>query len=287
MKRLLVTGASGFLGSRIVEFYKDKFEIFAPTHAELDITDEKDVLVKFEEWNPDYVIHCAAISAVARCEQEPDMSWKINVEGSIHIAKASAKIHAKCIICSSDQIYFGSTENGPHKETECVLPYNVYGREKLKAEEACLAIDADCVLLRLSWMYDRKTLYKQEHSDFMRMLLDKMRTEEVLLYPVHDIRGITDVNEVVENLEKMFTVPGGVYNFGSPNKNNTYDTVYEVFSELGLDTQRLQRNEDAFMNNPRDISMCQQKLNACGIYFSTTKDAMLRNIKEGLSSNDE
>lgn len=279
MKTLLVTGATGFLGRRILEFYKDKYEICAPTHDEMDITDEANVLAKFQEWQPDFVIHCAAMSDVGSCEREPEASWKINVDGSVHIAKACAQVGAKCIICSSDQIYFGSMIQGPHKEDEKVKPFNLYGREKLKAEEVCVAINSDCVCLRLSWMYDKITLWEKEHSDFLRTLLSKMQTGEFMQYPIYDIRGITDVGEVVGNLEKVFTIEGGVYNFGSPNMNNTYATVLEAFEELGLDTNLLQKNEKAFADNHRDISMCQDKLNACGIYFSTTKEAMVRNLK--------
>ena len=73
MKKLLVTGASGFLGSRIVNFYKDKYEVYAPTHKEMDITDEVSVNYVLSGYRPDVVIHCAAISDVAMCEKEKEI----------------------------------------------------------------------------------------------------------------------------------------------------------------------------------------------------------------------
>ena len=60
MKRLLVTGASGFMGSRVADFYRGKYEVCAPGHGELDITDEVGVIARFRDWRPDYVVHCAA-----------------------------------------------------------------------------------------------------------------------------------------------------------------------------------------------------------------------------------
>ena len=269
MGRMLVTGATGFLGSRIISFYDEKYDIFAPSHSEMDITDENNVFSIFDIYKPDIVVHCAAISDVGLCDKEPEKSYKINVDGSINIAKASKKYQAKCIICSSDQVYFGSTIEGAHSEEEVLQPFNIYGQEKLKAEQECLKINPDCVLLRLSWMYDTRTIREGEHGDFFRTLLPQIRGTDELSYPIYDKRGISDVNEVVTNLEKTFQIAGGVYNFGAPNDKDTYHTVYEVFSNVGLDVSRLCKNEEAFKANPRNICMCQNKIENCGIFFST------------------
>lgn len=287
MKKLLITGASGFLGSRIVDFYNRKYDIYAPTHKEMDITDEVSVSNIFYQYKPDIVIHCAAISDVGACEKEPEKSWKINVEGSINIAKASNKIHAKCIICSSDQVYFGSSIEGVHSEEEELQPFNLYGQEKLKAEQECIKVDSNCVLLRLSWMYDIRTIKEGEHSDFFRNLLLQIRSTDKLSFPIYDKRGITDVNEVVQNLEKTFEIAGGVYNFGSPNDKNTFKTVYKVFKDVGLNTNRLHKNEEAFKINPRNISMCQQKINGCGIVFSSTVNGLSKNLKKVLGEMEK
>lgn len=283
MKKILITGASGFLGSRIVEYYKNKYEIIAPRHGEMDITNEESVMQVFKEHKPDIVIHCAAISDVGRCEKEPEFSWKINVDGSVNMAKAAAKLNAKCILCSSDQVYFGSSVKEAHKEEEELEPCNVYGRQKLTAEEKCLEVNQDSVLLRLSWMYDDRTLNEGEHGDFMRTLLQSMAQGSKLCYPIHDVRGITDVNEVIKNMEMTFALPGGVYNFGAPNDKNTYDTVYEVFTKLGLDVTRIDKNLEAFQANPRNLSMNQIKLNAYGISFQDTACGIMRGIEQELS----
>ena len=92
-------------------------------------------------------------------------------------------------------------------------------------------------------------------------------------------RGITDVNEVVCNLEKALELPGGIYNFGSPNDKNTYETVLAMFEELNWDVDRLVKNEEAFASNPRNISMSQKKLNDSGIFFSSTLEALVRSGK--------
>lgn len=282
MRKILVTGATGFLGSRILDFYSNKYDIYAPTHNEMDITNEDNVFGIFDKYKPDIVVHCAAVSDVGLCEKEPEKSYKINVDGSINIAKASKKHQAKCIICSSDQVYFGSLLEGPHSEEEELQPFNLYGQGKLEAEQECLKINPNCVLLRLSWMYDIKTIREGEHGDLFKTLLSQIRGTDELSYPTYDKRGITDVNEVVENLEKTFQIAGGVYNFGAPNDKDTYHTIYEVFSNVGLDVNRLRKNEEAFKTNSRNICMSQNKIAKCGITFSTTVNGLSRSFKKVL-----
>lgn len=282
MKKLLITGTSGFLGGRIADYYKDKYEICAPTHAQLDITDEKSVSNVLEEYRPDAVIHCAGISDLAIFERERERSWRINVDGSVNMAKASDKIRAKCVICSSDQIYFGNRTEGPHREDEVLSPVTPYGQGKLCAEQECLKVNPDCVQLRLSWMYDTFTRNGNEHGDFFRNLLRQIEQEEELRYPVYDRRGITDVNEVIRNLEKVFEIPGGIYNFGSTNDMDTFRTMCTVFQNVGLEVGRIGRNEEAYRDNPRDMCMCMDKAATVGIRFRTTVDSLSENLKQYL-----
>lgn len=277
-KKILITGANGFLGGRAAESYRKNYTVITPSHTELDITDEKDVLKFFEDTAPDIVIHCAAISDTGACEKNPELSRNVNLIGSENIARAAENIHAKCLMCSSDQVYFGSAKHGAHTEDEILSPANVYGRHKLAAEESCLTLNPDCVMLRLTWMYDTVSRTRTEHSDFMRTLLANLREGNDLIYPVHDLRGITFVWDVVENMEKAFELPGGVYNFGSENDKNPYDTILEVFRRLDFDTERLKRNEEAFRSNPRNISMSMEKVSKYGISFPVTLDGLTRQL---------
>ncbi len=276
-KRMLVTGASGFLGSRILWFYRDRYEVCVPSHGEMDITDRESVERVFDRIRPHLVIHCAAVSDVGACERAPEDSWRVNVDGSRNIAQMSALYRAKCVAASSDQVYFGSSGTQPHREDEELHPGNVYGREKLRAEEECLDVNPDCVLLRLSWMYDLRVTREGEHGDFFRILAAQLKNPGNLEYPVHDRRGITDVNEVVRSLEQALALKGGVYNFGSPNDRNTYETVLELFRFLGLDTARLRENAERYASAPRNLSMDQGKIRECGINFSPTLQALQEN----------
>ena len=272
-KKMLVTGASGFLGSRIAQYYNDKYEVLTPSHSQMDIADECSVKRYFDEYRPDIVIHCAAISDVGRCERELEISWQINVVGTENIVNAAKELSAKCICCSSDQVYCGSTEDRPNREDElCVT--NVYGKEKAYAEKSCLAIYEKSVHLRLSWMYDAKD---EKRMDFIKQLRACLFEKKEVVFSAKDKRGITDVWEVVRNIEQALELPGGVYNFGAPNDKSTYEMVMDICQTMGYDASFVCEMENS---NFRNLTMAQEKVNRFGIYFSTTEDGVLRCLKE-------
>ncbi len=269
MKKILVTGGTGFLGSRVFCRLSEKYEVYAPTRQEMDITDAQSVLQVMEKFRPDGVIHCGAVAEVWRCRQEPELSYAVNVQGTVHVVTAAKQIGAKTVICSSDQVYFST-------------PDNVYAREKQMAEQESLKIDPTCVCLRLTWMYDPRPAEISNHTDFYSTLLPKLYGNEPVSGAVYDMRGITDVNEVVENLSKAFQLPGGVYDFGSPNDQTMYETLREIFTRLGLDVQRVQEDRESFRDHPRDIRVKPDGLNGYGISFSHTVDGLVKNFQRSM-----
>ena len=83
MKKILVTGASGFVGCRFVARWRNEYSILTPTHAELDITDRDSVNSYFMFHTPEVVVHLAALSNTDYCEQNPEESCRVNVASSV------------------------------------------------------------------------------------------------------------------------------------------------------------------------------------------------------------
>lgn len=275
MKRLLVTGGSGFLGSRLSLHFLNKYKVIVPSHKEMDLTDYESVSHIFNKDLPDIVVHCGAISDVRTCDEHPTSSYKVNVIGTKNIAKVCERFQSKLIFCSSDQIYFGSDGMQAHREDEKVNPINEYGKQKLEAENICFDYCKDAISLRLSWMYDTLQRNPNEHGDFFRNLVYGIENNQPLSYPIHDYRGITYVHDVLLNMEKVFTLPGGVYNFGSENDRNTHETVKTLFHKLNWNDQMIIENNQAFLENPRNISMNTDNTKKYGIAFPSTIDGLL------------
>ena len=287
MKTILITGATGFVGSRFVARWKNEFTLLTPSHAELPIDNENTALQYVCDKRPDVVLHLAAISNTWYCEQHPDESYTINVLGAVNMARAAKAVGAKFLFFSSDQIYNGNEELGGLPETIAVKPENVYGRHKLEAEQLIAQVDAEAVMLRATWMYDAEREGFRTHPNFVVNIANALRTQTPLHFATREYRGITDISEVVTVLPHCFTLPGGVYNFGAENSLNTFETALAY-------TRFLQaKNPQAFGNTPpeelilpdnerfpehiRNISINMQKSHALlpeGILFSTTSKGL-------------
>ena len=283
--KVMITGAGGFLGSRLLSFYRDKYEVWGVGHRELDFTDVSETMKAVKRFCPDVLVHCGAVSDVGTCEKEPERSFFVNVTGSENLAKVCAETGTKMVLCSSDQVYFG--ENGaderdaaaflqPHGEEEILNPHPVYGRQKLLAEQLCLAALPSCVCLRLTWMYDVLTSEERQkgRTNLASMFLDAMQNETMMSFSATDWRGVTDVNLSVANMEKAWELPGGVYNYGSSACGSIYEEMRRAAKELEQRTGKRVRIEEAPKGKLRNLTMDTGKAERFGIRFPETAEGL-------------
>lgn len=279
MKKLLITGANGFVGSRVVARWRNEYAVLAPSHSELDITDRESVDSYFLQHTPDVVVHLAALSNTWYCEQHPDESYRVNVEGVCNLAAAAARNGVKFIFFSSDQVYNGNCESGPLSEDVAVAPENVYGRHKLEAEQHALELCPTAVALRATWMYDSERVGMPVHQNFVLNIANSIKERKPLVLPVREYRGITWVRDVVEYLPATFTLPGGVYNYGAGNTMNTYETAC-CYCEMLVGLQSgplLQPDYERYPEHERNLAMSTDKIfRASGgrICFGSTMDGL-------------
>lgn len=294
--RLMITGAGGFLGSRLVSFYREKQEVWGVLHAEADFTDAQQTMETVNSYRPDVVLHCGAISDVGTCGANPALSYRVNVEGTRNLVTACRNVGARFVFCSSDQVYFRAwrRESGesrdsflmPHRESELAEPIPVYGQHKLLAEKICRQVQPDSVILRLTWMYDELTQEERRKGrrNLAVMLEDSLETdaksgqgEALPAFSETDYRGVTDVREVVKNMETAWQLPAGVYNFGSTGSTNMYDTVCRVMKALG----REELVKKAPLGELRNLTMNTAKAEAQDIRFSDTAQGLERWLQAG------
>ncbi len=279
MQKLLVTGASGFVGSRFVQRWRNAYSIIAPSHAELDITDAASVERFFVEHSPDVVVHLAALSNTWYCEQHPDESYLVNVEGVCNLAAASARNGVKFVFFSSDQVYNGNRECGALCEDVVLSPENVYGRHKLEAEMRAFELCPSAVALRATWMYDKEREGMPTHVNFVLNIERAIKEHAPLLLPVREFRGITWVRDAVEYIPATFELPGGAYNYGAECSMDTYETACCYCEMLvGLKAGPLLRPDyERYPEHERNLSMSTDKIfRASGgtVYFGSTMDGL-------------
>ena len=253
-KMILVTGAKGFVGHKIMELGDT---IACPS---LRGASEDEVKRIVEESGADVIIHTAAISDVRACEEDPESSYIANVQLPLYLAKAAK--NRKLICFSSDQVYTGTREDGPYTE-DMAKPANTYAKHKLEMEQRVLEIQPDAVMLRAEWMYD----YYQERLNYFTIMINAADT---LSFSSKEYRGITYLKEVVGNMSNVIALPGGVYNFGSETTKSMYDITREFLKVIGKDI----RLEDAPAGH--NLWMNCEKARRFGVEFSNVTEGLVK-----------
>ena len=281
MKRVLITGASGFVGGRLAKAMSREWELLTPTHGEFDITSLDVVRRYVQRHRPQYIIHLAAISNTGYCEKHPEESYRVNVLGVENLARMAAECGCKLVFFSSDQVYNGNQEMGLLSESVPVAPENHYGRHKLLAEERALQLCPDCVALRATWMYDARREGMYTHHNFVTNIKEALRQGSALRFATREYRGITWVDEVVRNIPHTLQLPRGVYNFGAENRLNTYETARAYLDILNCSAPELVAiaDEERFAAHIRNISISMKKATEASggaIQFADTVEGLRR-----------
>lgn len=151
--KYLITGGSGQLGYDIIRELKnrDRFDFLAPNCSEMDITDIKSVEDVILNYKPDVIFHCAAYTAVDKAEDDRDVCYNVNVNGTKNIVDAAKMVGAKVVYISTDYVFDG-TKDGIYDVNDDTNPVNYYGYTKLEGEKEVQRLD-NYLIVRISWVF--------------------------------------------------------------------------------------------------------------------------------------
>lgn len=283
MKKILLTGGNGFFCTRFLEKYKNTYEILSTDVPMLDITDEAKVAETLKSFNPDYVIHAAAIASTEFCDKNPELAYKINVTGAINVAKACKKVNAKMIFISTEQVFNGNVESGPYTEEATACPDTIYGKNKLEAEGLLREVLEELWVLRFTWLFG---IPERNCGMSPNILWDTLATilqgKKIKATP-NEYRGLTYVHEVIDQFPKIFEIPYGTYHIGSHNSLSRYDICSLILKEIGLEdrtNELLEMDSEKYKDHARDVRLCTDKIKSYGLEFSESNDGIKRCLKE-------
>ncbi|KPJ57777.1 MAG: hypothetical protein AMS16_00810 [Planctomycetes bacterium DG_58] len=155
MKRVLVVGHRGMLGSALMELLgaaDSGAELHGADLPEIDITDPRSLTRVLDECQPKLVINCAAFTRVDDAETHVDEAMRVNGEGAGNVASAAAAHGARVVHVSTDFVFDGRKED-PYVESDTPRPLSVYGSSKLEGERRVAAVSEEHLIVRTSWLY--------------------------------------------------------------------------------------------------------------------------------------
>ena len=159
--KILITGASGALGSEL----KKKFSnTLTPDHSEFDITNKEKVMKLFKENKIDIIIHTAAITSVRKCEDEKELAWKTNVDGTKNLIDAliETNLDGKFVYVSTACVFDGNI--GMYNESSIPYPENFYALTKLLGEQEVKRV-RNHLIIRTNFTAKKRWPYSKAFSD--------------------------------------------------------------------------------------------------------------------------
>lgn len=283
MKRILLTGGLGFFSSRFKRYYEQQFEILSTDVQDMDITNAEEVMSKVKAFNPHYIIHAAAIASTEFCDQNPDIAYRINVEGSLNVAKAAKEVDAAMVFISTEQVYNGNLEAGPYDETVMPVPDTVYGQNKLEAEKLLKEFYEKVWVLRFTWLLGLPEAGCGMSPNILWNTVSSLMKGESVKASPHEFRGMTYSKYMVEQFAKVFELPYETYNIGSDNELSRYDIVKLIFEELGLQEripEMLIKDDQKYAEKPRDVRMDTSKIRGLGFSLPSTAEGIHACIRD-------
>ena len=274
MKKLLVTGASGFLGWNLCQqayanwevhgtYFSHKITVPGITLYRVDLTDFAELDRLFKQVQPDAVIHTAAASKPNFCQTNREAAYAINVDASVNIARLCSERNIPCVFTSTDLVFDG--KNPPYKESDPVCPINYYGEQKAIAEQKMLSIYPKVALCRMPLMFG---LPSSVASTFLQGIVSNLKAgKEVNLF-TDEYRTPASGKAASQGLLLAVERVEGILHLGGKERISRYDFGLLVADVLDLPSETIKPGlqADVVVVAPRspDTSLDSSKAFALG-----------------------
>lgn len=239
--RILITGSNGQLGTELRRILAQGWsalgevpplflgaEVRGVDLPEWDLSRQEDALLLARDFAPDVIFHCAAFTAVDRCETDPDAAFRGNALAARNIAIAAESIGAKLVHVSTDYVFDGHAD-APIEEWALPGPQSVYGHTKRLGEQYVQAFCSRWFILRTAWLYGRTG------GNFVRTMLRLGREKDEITVVDDQIGNPTNAEDLAHHaLRIAATGEYGLYHVTGKGICSWYEFAGEIMRLAGL-----------------------------------------------------
>jgi len=268
LEKVLITGASGLLGGKLVNVLSKLYEVIPTHHTEalhpnsirMNISDRDEVFNVLSQLHPDTVIHTAAETNVDKCETNKEWAWNVNAAGTRNIAEACSKIDAKLVYISTDYVFDG--QKGLYSEEDEANPINYYGVTKLKGEEFVKQFCEDFIITRTSVLYG----WHHKKLNFATWVIDSLRSRRRISVAEDHYNSPTLADDLAEMIRRLARSNASeVYHTAGGQRVSRYNLALKIAEIFDLNTSFLEpvkmSNLKAWVaKRPRDSSLSLEKI---------------------------
>lgn len=288
--KILITGANGMLAKSVRKRLEKGNELICTDVSDLDITDLEAVKNKVAEIHPEYIINCAAYTAVDKAEDNYDIADKINGDGPKNLAIAAKQQDAVLIHISTDYVFNGELDvEKAYKEEDEVGPVTVYGKTKLHGEQGVQENTDKYYIFRTAWLYG-------DGNNFVRTMLKLGKTKEELNV-VADQHGSPTyaedlANIIAEAIEK--NIPYGIYHTTNQEFTTWYDFTKKIFELANISCKVNPVSTKKYIEimnikqakRPKNSQLSKEKILSQGITIPNWEDGLKRYLQVELNKED-
>lgn len=226
MKKILVTGSNGQLGSELRELslFQDQYEWIFTDWQELDLSDLPNLADNITIISPDIIINCAAYTAVDKAEEEFELADVLNHQAVAIMANWTFANNCKFIHVSTDYVFDGTSSIALNEDAP-TSPINVYGKTKLAGENACLIENPKSIIIRTSWVYS------SFGANFVK-IMSRLMKEKDSLNVVNDQIGsptyAADLAHAILDILNHSNWQAGIYNYSNEGEISWYEFALAI-----------------------------------------------------------
>ncbi|WP_020409932.1 SDR family oxidoreductase [Hahella ganghwensis] len=273
--KIVITGASGFLGAHLCRSFASEFDVVAVSHlatlpeslapyrVRMDLQDQAMVEAMLNNMAPVGVIHAAALSDPNTCQTRPEMSMSLNVEVTRNLAASCAHRGIRFLFTSTDLVFDGS--GGNYSEADPVNPINTYGEHKALAEDLIREVHPESTIARLPWMFGAGLLKPSAFQGWV----DQLNRGGSLTAFDDEYRSAVSYRVAAEGIAHLFHhVQGETLHLGGIETTTRYHLLNQLATFLKQPSELVQAQSQSEVimpaKRPKDTSLDSRKARTLG-----------------------